>query len=33
MSYFKTKRMRLLDENIGDIKMDIIDAETNIVLK
>uniref|UniRef100_A0A915MH27 DNA mismatch repair proteins mutS family domain-containing protein n=1 Tax=Meloidogyne javanica TaxID=6303 RepID=A0A915MH27_MELJA len=32
MSYFKTKRMRLLDENIGDIKMDIIDAETNIVL-
>uniref|UniRef100_A0A1I8BPK4 DNA_MISMATCH_REPAIR_2 domain-containing protein n=1 Tax=Meloidogyne hapla TaxID=6305 RepID=A0A1I8BPK4_MELHA len=32
MSYFKTKRMRLLDENVGDIKMEIIDAETNIVL-
>lgn len=32
MSYYKTKRMRLLDENVGDIKMQIIDAETNIVL-
>uniref|UniRef100_A0A914GX69 DNA mismatch repair proteins mutS family domain-containing protein n=1 Tax=Globodera rostochiensis TaxID=31243 RepID=A0A914GX69_GLORO len=32
MTYYKTKRMRLLDENIGDIKMQIVDAETNIVL-
>ncbi|KAL3108512.1 hypothetical protein niasHT_015434 [Heterodera trifolii] len=32
MSYYKTNRMRLLDENIGDIKMQIVDAETNIVL-
>ena len=32
MNYYKSKRMRLLDENVGDIKMQIIDLETNIVI-
>jgi DNA mismatch repair ATPase MutS len=32
MAYYKTKRMRMLDENLGDVKMAIVDAETNVVL-
>lgn len=33
MFHYKSRRMQLLDEQIGDIKMQIIDMETTVMLR